>query len=320
MEDRISVSGKRTPGRAKAPLGEERSLRLSFESFGWEALDALATRGGSSVEEYLASASRTYVQDLDNLRGAGDPGNVSLAPPRFKVSKGEGRELRITLPPTAWKTLQNYQGATVEKLVEHAAIRRLAAEPAIAEPRAEPQRPASIDDGRRAAAPSVAKPASRRRVPALVAAGALSLLAIPVVLAVAGVRVPEPARAPFEALGIELPHQTDDPAQPADGEPARPSDKGAADGGGADRSQQRPEDANNGAKGDSGRRQGGGGSDDRGGGGGSTLPAPPPVDPGGDSPTIPDQLTPGGNDRQGGGNGPLDRVRNLLQQLRNPDD
>jgi hypothetical protein len=111
----------------------------------------------------------------------------------------------------------------------------------------------------------------RRRVGTALAAG-LALFAAPAGLAVAGVALPEPARAPFDAVGIELPNQdpekTDKTEPPrratparttADPAPARTTPPAAA----TDDEQpgtRRSEERNKGRRGDEasdGRRQGG---------------------------------------------------------------
>ncbi len=180
---------------------EQRTVRLRFDAFGWQSAEALATRQGVDLEEWIGQCCLAYAD-----RHGSDA--LSLQPPRFKHSEGETRKLRITLPSATWASLDRASlGFDLERLVEHATISHAAREQEWIQP--SPQVELQREP------PPAGAPAGEggRRLAAigLIFAG---ILLVPVTLAAAGVSLPAPVGSAFERVGIELPNQPQGPPPP----------------------------------------------------------------------------------------------------------
>jgi len=103
----------------------KRRLTLTFDEFGWEALESEAQREQISVDEFIAGAAEYFEADLPSER-------MPMTVPAFARSPGRGgeQEIGLQLGARTWKSFREEaarQGVPLERLLEHAALYYVAA-------------------------------------------------------------------------------------------------------------------------------------------------------------------------------------------------
>ena len=103
----------------------KRRLTLTFDEFGWEALESEAQREQISVDELIAGAAEYFEADLPSER-------MPMTVPAFARSPGRGgeQEIDLQLGARTWKSFREEaarQGVPLERLLEHAALYYVAA-------------------------------------------------------------------------------------------------------------------------------------------------------------------------------------------------
>jgi len=100
-----------------------RKVGLTFDDFGWEALEAEAERLQLSLEALIVRAAIYFEGEIDRDRPA-----LQLPPPAGREGRSH-RELELEIREGNWQRLRreaSRQGADVERLLEHAALLFLA--------------------------------------------------------------------------------------------------------------------------------------------------------------------------------------------------
>ena len=100
-----------------------RKVELTFDDFGWEALEAEAERLQLSLEALIARAAVYFEGEIDKGRPA-----LQL-PPAASAEGRANRELELDIREGTWQRLRreaSRQSADVERLLEHAALLFLA--------------------------------------------------------------------------------------------------------------------------------------------------------------------------------------------------
>lgn len=98
--------------------------KITFDEFGWSALEERAAEEQMGLEDLLALALTYYESELDS-------GRVAIDVPRFRRSPagGETRALKISIEPDSRRRLgeeAERRGVSFERLCEHASIVLLA--------------------------------------------------------------------------------------------------------------------------------------------------------------------------------------------------
>ena len=98
--------------------------KITFDEFGWSALEERAAEERMGLEDLLALALTYYEGELSS-------GRVAIDVPRFRRSPaaGEARTLRIPVDDETMRRLEQEaerRGVSVERLCEHASIVLLA--------------------------------------------------------------------------------------------------------------------------------------------------------------------------------------------------
>ncbi len=117
------MTDKRTKtADAGVEAGDRQSLALRFDRFGWQALESAAERQHESLEDLISAACGYFVLELETER-------VATRLPRFRDTRGEPRELELSLPSRIWQSLEQQaesQDAEPSRIVEHATLLYLA--------------------------------------------------------------------------------------------------------------------------------------------------------------------------------------------------
>jgi hypothetical protein len=98
-------------------------ITLAFDEFGWESLESAARSGGETIDELLTRAAAYFDAELPTARAA-------MLVPTFKPGgRGIPREVRLEISRDCWEHLESEaerQGASLERVLEHAALLYLA--------------------------------------------------------------------------------------------------------------------------------------------------------------------------------------------------
>lgn len=98
-------------------------INISFDEFGWQALEERAAKERIGLEDLVALALRHYESELEGGRAATDV-------PRFRrAARGESRTLGLEIDEGVKRRLQqeaDRRGVALERVYEHAALLFLA--------------------------------------------------------------------------------------------------------------------------------------------------------------------------------------------------
>ena len=101
---------------------EQRTVRLTFDEFGWDLVAEASRDRGWVTDELVSDACRAYGDRLfDNA--------FSREVPRLRERVGSTRAVRIAIAQRLWADLEmeaGRQGVELERLIEHALMLRLA--------------------------------------------------------------------------------------------------------------------------------------------------------------------------------------------------
>jgi hypothetical protein len=124
VNERRTDAGGLTEAAGMSPDRERHALDLSFDEFGWQALEAAARRHDETVENLIADACVYFAAEV---------GRVATRLPRFRDpsgnADGQSRELELFLRPGIWQVLEREaeeHGAEVSVIVGHALLLYLA--------------------------------------------------------------------------------------------------------------------------------------------------------------------------------------------------
>ena len=99
----------------------ERTVRLSFGPFGWDAIVAAAPDGPEAVDAFVQGACTEYHRQLFGAA-------LSLEPPQLPRSTRSYRDFTISASPEEWEDLRleaGRHGIDLGTLLEHAVVLRL---------------------------------------------------------------------------------------------------------------------------------------------------------------------------------------------------
>jgi len=108
---------------SRPSIGVKEEIKITFDEFGWRALNERAVEEGASLAELVSLALSYYESELSSPRAATDV-------PRFRQApRGEARSLTIEIDEEVMRRIAEEgerRGVAVERVYEHAALLFLA--------------------------------------------------------------------------------------------------------------------------------------------------------------------------------------------------
>lgn len=112
------------PVESPPATGVKEEIKITFDDFGWQALEERAAEEGVGLEELLSLALRHYDSELPN-------GRAATVVPRFRQApaNGETRAIALEIDDGTVRRLEQEaerRGVALERIYEHAALLFLA--------------------------------------------------------------------------------------------------------------------------------------------------------------------------------------------------